>query len=52
MTSVDHCYYGAHGTRAVADSIHSSDGLYDINTVATTTNNSDGLYDISGPLLL
>jgi hypothetical protein len=36
MTSDDCCYYGARGTRVVATSAHSSDGLF----------------DISGPLLL
>jgi hypothetical protein len=30
MTSVDHYYCGARGTHAVADSVHSSDGPYDI----------------------
>jgi hypothetical protein len=31
MTSDDHCYYWAHGTRAVATSPHSSDGRSDIS---------------------
>jgi hypothetical protein len=31
MTSDDHCYCRAHGTRAVATSAHSSDGLSDIS---------------------
>jgi hypothetical protein len=31
MTSMDHCYCGAHDTRAGASSAHSSDGLSDIS---------------------
>jgi hypothetical protein len=31
MTSDDRCYCGAHGTREVAISAHSSDGLFEIS---------------------
>jgi hypothetical protein len=51
MPSDDRCYCGAHGTRVVATSTHSSDGLSDISkllllppTVATCDMTSDDRY--------
>jgi hypothetical protein len=63
LTSVDRCYYGVHGTCAIAVSAHINDGHSDITdrcycwthgtrTVAASAHGSDGHPDISGPLLL
>jgi hypothetical protein len=37
MTSEDHCYYGAHGTRVGATSMHNSDGPSNIVAMGVLT---------------